>query len=260
VKGALAHSVNTISVKLLFEAGIDSTIHLAHQMGIRSPLPETPSLALGTGEASLLEMLQVYSVFLNQGAGVTPRTIRRIEDAEGNLVYTDPAHHTGDTILSKKTAQRMIEMMKGVVDRGTANALRSVWKFDSDLAGKTGTTQMNTDAWFIGMNPKLIAGVWVGGDSPVVRFKNNTYGQGAYSALPVYAYFLQDLYKDSKYNYLESLSFSVADSVKREFTCNDYEEVAKVKLMDVIEREDLSIGDFIKSLFKRDKKKDQKEN
>jgi len=255
VKGALANSVNTISVKLLLEAGIDSTIHLARQMGIQSSLPETPSLALGTGDASLLEMLQVYSVFINQGARVNPRVIRRIEDADGNLVYTDPVHEPGDSVLSKKTAQKMTQMMKGVVDRGTANGLRTIWKFESELAGKTGTTQMNTDAWFIGMNPKIIVGTWVGGDSPVVRFRNAVYGQGAYSALPVCAYFFQDIFNDPTYNYLKTLSFNLPDSLKSAFDCNDFEESVKIRFKDVLEKEDVSIGDFIKNLFKRDKKK-----
>ncbi|MGM0505470.1 MAG: penicillin-binding protein 1A, partial [Bacteroidota bacterium] len=255
VKGALANSVNTISVKLLLEAGIDSTIQLARQMGIQSSLPETPSLALGTGDASLLEMLQVYSVFINQGAGVNPRVIRRIEDADGNLVYTDPVYEPGDSVLSKETAQKMTEMLKGVVDRGTANALRSVWKFESELAGKTGTTQNNTDAWFIGMSPKIIVGTWVGGDSPVVRFRNATYGQGAYSALPVCAYFFQDIFNDPTYNYLKKLSFNIPDSLKSAFDCNDFQESVKIRFKDVLEKEDVSIGDFIKNLFRRDKKK-----
>lgn len=255
VKGALANSVNTISVQLLLEAGIDSTIQLARKMGIQSTLPETPSLALGTGNASLLEMLQVYSVFLNHGAGVKPRVIRRIVDAEGNLIYTNPAHQPEDSILQEKTAQLMIEMMKGVVERGTANALRSIWKFESELAGKTGTTQKNTDAWFIGMNPKIIAGAWVGGDNPVVRFKNATYGQGAYSALPICAYFFQDIFNDPKYNYLKNLSFNIPDTLKSAFDCNDFEESVKIKFKDVLEKEDISIGDFIKNIFRRNKKK-----
>ncbi len=224
-------------------------------MGIQSSLPETPSLALGTGDASLLEMLQVYSVFINQGAGVNPRVIRRIEDADGNLVYTDPVHEPGDSVLSKETAQKMTEMLKGVVDRGTANALRSVWKFESELAGKTGTTQNNTDAWFIGMSPKIIVGTWVGGDSPVVRFRNATYGQGAYSALPVCAYFFQDIFNDPTYNYLKKLSFNIPDSLKSAFDCNDFQESVKIRFKDVLEKEDVSIGDFIKNLFRRDKKK-----
>lgn len=258
VKGALANSVNTISVKLLLEAGIDSTIQLARQMGIQSSLPKTPSLALGTGDASLLEMLQVYSVFINDGAAVTPRVIRRIEDADGNLVYADPLHEPGDSVISNKTAQMMIEMLKGVVDRGTANALRSIWKFNSEFAGKTGTTQNNTDAWFIGMNPKIIAGVWVGGDSPVVRFRNATYGQGAYSALPVYAYFFQDIFNDPKYNYLKNLSFNIPDTLKTTFECNDFEELVRIKFKDVLEKEDISIGDFIRGLFSKEKKSSKK--
>jgi len=151
-------------------------------------------------------------------------------------------------------------MMKGVVERGTANGLRTIWKFESELAGKTGTTQMNTDAWFIGMNPKIIAGAWVGGDSPVVRFKNATYGQGAYSALPVCAYFFQDVFNDPKYKYLKNLSFNIPDTLKSAFDCNDFQQSVKIKFKDVLEKEDVSIGDFIKNLFRRNKKKTKEKN
>jgi penicillin-binding protein 1A len=108
------------------------------------------------------------------------------------------------------------------------------------------------------MNPKIIAGVWVGGDSPVVRFRNATYGQGAYSALPVYACFFQDIFNDPKYNYLKNLSFNVPDTLKSAFDCNDFEEMVRLKFKDVLEKEDISIGDFIKSLFSKEKKSGQK--
>jgi penicillin-binding protein 1A len=255
VKGALANSINTISVKLLMQAGIDSTILLANKMGINSKLPPVPSMALGTGEVSLYEMVNSYAVFLNNGKKIEPRIIRRIEDSEGNILYTDSSHEPEDTVLSEQIAQTILAMMQGVVDRGTANGLRSIWKFEEDFVGKTGTTQNNTDAWFIGMSPKLIAGVWVGGDNPIVRFKNSTYGQGAYSALPVFANFFQKLYKDEKYSYLKNEKFNIPDSILSQLNCNDFDEEREPQIFELFKRKDEDISDFIKRIFKRKRNK-----
>jgi len=262
VKGALANSVNTVSVKLLLQAGIDSTIALAHKMGIRADLPEVPSMALGTGEVSLYEMVKSYAVFLNKGKTIEPRVIRRIVDADGNLIYTDLAHEPDEQVISEETAQAVLAMMSGVVDRGTANGLRSIWKFGSDFAGKTGTTQNNTDAWFIGMNPKLITGVWVGGDNPIVRFKTNAYGQGAYSAMPVFANFYQKLYNNSIYSYLENQTFNIPDSVMGRLDCEDFKEHHKPRIFEILKKEDENIGNFIKRIFgrKKNKQKDEKKD
>ncbi|MCD4833989.1 MAG: PBP1A family penicillin-binding protein [Bacteroidales bacterium] len=258
VKGALANSMNTISVKLLMQAGIDSTIELAHKMGITSYLPPVPSLALGTGEISLYEMVKSYAVFLNDGRTIEPRIIRRIEDSEGNILYSDPVHESEDTVITEEIAQTVLAMMQGVVDRGTANGLRSIWKFEGDFAGKTGTTQNNTDAWFIGMNPKLIAGVWVGGDNPVVRFETTTYGQGAYSALPIFANFFQKLYKDNKYAYLGNEEFNIPDSIQTLLDCNDFDEEGEPWIYDLFRKDDTDIGEFIRRIFGR-KRKQQRE-
>jgi penicillin-binding protein 1A len=257
VKGALAQSINTISVKLLLQAGIDSTIELANRMGISSKLPNVPSMALGTGEVSLYDMVKSYAVFVNQGRTIEPRLIRRIEDADGNLLYADLAHEPTDSVILEVTAQQILAMLQGVVDRGTANSLRSVWKLEGDFAGKTGTTQNNTDAWFMGITPRLVAGVWVGGDNPVVRFRTTNYGQGAYAALPVYANFMQDLYNDSKYTYLQNEQFQISDSVYSLHDCNDFEEDHEPRILDLFKKEDENIGDFIKRIFKRKRKRNK---
>jgi penicillin-binding protein 1A len=241
------------------QAGIDSTIELAHKAGINSYLPPVPSMALGTGEVSLYEMVKSYAVFLNKGKSIEPRIIRRIEDSEGNILYTDPTHEPADTVLDAATAQTVLAMMQGVVERGTANGLRSIWKFDGDFVGKTGTTQNNTDAWFIGMSPRLIAGVWVGGDNPVVRFKSTTYGQGAYSALPVFANFFQYLYEDDKYSYLERDTFNIPDSITISLDCNDFDEHAAPRIFYLFDKEDSDIEEFIKRIFKRKRKKEKEE-
>lgn len=258
VKGALANSVNTVSVKLLMESGIDTTIQLANTMGIKSELPKVPSLALGTGEVSLYEMVQAYCVILNRGKAVEPRLIRRIEDANGNIIYSDPAHPLGDSVLSKETAQNVLAMMQGTVDRGTAKSLRTVYNLQNDLAGKTGTTQNHTDGWFIGMNPNLVVGVWVGGDSPVVRFRNLGYGQGGYTALPIYAKFFQKLYQDPLYKYLKSASFNIPEEIYSEMDCEDFSENKKVEIFDFEVIRERGIGEFIKGIFGKKKKKSNK--
>ncbi|MBN1116623.1 MAG: transglycosylase domain-containing protein [Bacteroidales bacterium] len=261
MKGALAHSINTVSVKVLLETGIDSTIRLAKKMGIKSNLPEVPSLALGTGEVSLYEMVSAYSCFINKGRKVEPRLIRRIEDSEGHVIYANKTHTPGDSVMSVETARTILAMMQGTVDRGTASSLRSVYGFNSEFAGKTGTTQNQTDGWFIGMNPNLVVGVWVGGDNPAVRFRTSTYGQGAYAALPIFANFFQKLYKHPVYKYLSNASFQIPEHTYRQLDCVDFRE----EEMDIFEeffkiRED-DIGDFIKRIFSRKKKKkNQDEN
>jgi penicillin-binding protein 1A len=167
-------------------------------------------------------------------------------------------HELGDTVITEEIAQTVLAMMQGVVDRGTANGLRSIWKFEGDFVGKTGTTQNNTDAWFIGMNPKLIAGVWVGGDNPVVRFQTTTYGQGAYAALPIFANFFQKLYKDNKYAYLENEEFNISDSIQSRLNCNDFDEEGEPRIYDLFRKEEIEIGEFIRRIFRR-KRKEQRE-
>ncbi len=260
VKGALANSINTVSVKLLMEAGIDSTIQLAHNMGIESYLPPVPSMALGTGEVSLYEMVKSYAVFLNMGKKIEPRLVRRIEDAEGNVLYSDSQHETSDTILSEDISQTVLAMMQGVVNRGTAKGLRTIWNFEGDFVGKTGTTQNNTDAWFMGMSPRIIAGVWVGGDNPIVRFRTTTYGQGAYSALPIFANFFQRLYKNDKYAYLQNEKFNIPDSIYHDLDCNDFDEEGEPRIINIFKKEDEDIGEFIKRIFKRKKRKHKERN
>ena len=223
MKGALAHSVNTVSVKILEETGIDEVIRFSKELGIEGELPEVLSLALGTGDVSLKEMVRAYSIFLNEGRKVEPIYLKRIEDKFGNAIYegspliSDPKIEAHDALL-------MLEMMQSVVDSGTASSLRTAYGFDNEIAGKTGTTQGNTDGWFIGVSPVLITGVWVGGDHPIVRFRYGGYGQGASAALPVWARYMQKIYRDPLYRYSKQLSFEIPEEIKAELDCEDYME------------------------------------
>jgi penicillin-binding protein 1A len=223
LKGALTHSVNTVSVKLLEETGIEEVIKHAEQMGITGELPEVLSLALGTGDVSLKELVCAYSVFLNEGRVVEPVFLKRIEDKFGNVLYEDDAA-ISNPVMDAHQARIMTEILKGVVDKGTASSLRTAYGFENEIAGKTGTTQHNTDAWFIGFTPVLITGVWVGGDHPGVRFRYGSYGQGATTALPIWARYMQRIYRDPLYRYSKELSFEIPDRVIRELDCEDFLE------------------------------------
>lgn len=221
IKGALTNSVNTVSVKLLEETGIEEVIEFAEKLGIKGDLPEVLSLALGTGDVSLKEMVRAYGIFLNNGTLVEPIFLLRIEDKDGNLLYENKAERS-DPVVDPHQAQVMIEMLKSVVDKGTASSLRTVYGFENEIAGKTGTTQNNTDAWFIGLTPVLITGVWVGGDHPKVRFRYGSYGQGATTALPIWARYMQRIYRDPLYRYSKELSFEIPDQLIEDLDCEDY--------------------------------------
>ncbi len=221
VKGALTHSVNTISVKVLEETGIEEVIKFSKQMGISGELPEVLSLALGTGDVSLKALVRAYSIYLNEGRMVEPIFLKRIEDKFGNVLYEDDAV-ISNPVIDPHQALLMTEILKSVVDKGTASSLRTVYGFDNEIAGKTGTTQNNTDAWFVGFTPVLITGVWVGGDHSKVRFRYGSYGQGATTALPIWARYMQLIYRDPLYRYSKGLSFDIPDEVKGELDCEDY--------------------------------------
>ncbi len=223
MKGALTHSVNTISVKLLKETGIDEVTRFSKELGIKGDLPQVLSLALGTGDVSLLEMVGAYSVFLNNGRTAAPVCLKRIEDRYGNILYEqDPV--LSDRVIAPGHAMMMTEMLKNVVDQGTASSLRTLYGFTNEIAGKTGTTQDYTDGWFIGYTPVLVTGVWIGGDHPNVRFRYGGYGQGAVAALPVWARYMQKIYRDPLYRYSKNLSFEVPEWVQSELDCADYRE------------------------------------
>ncbi|MGD2034542.1 MAG: transglycosylase domain-containing protein [Bacteroidales bacterium] len=260
VKGALTHSVNTVSAKLIMEAGIKNIIRLAKNMGFEGELPEVPSLALGSGDVSLLELVQAYSAFINKGYEITPVTIRRIEDQLGNVLFTSGPVISQDSVLSRQTANTMLAMLRNVVNQGTASSLRTVYGFQNDIAGKTGTTQNQTDGWFVGITPDLITGVWVGGDNPVVRFRSIRYGQGSYMALPIFAGYMQKVYSDPVYGPSIRSSFNIPEDISNSLDCDDYREKEFEDILDLLEKTEESIGDFIKRIFGRKKDKKEKRN
>jgi penicillin-binding protein 1A len=249
LQGALVNSVNTVSSGLILETGIDSVIAMAHRGGITSPLPAVPSLALGTGEVSLYEMVRFYQAVANHGISMDPVWITRIEDKEGNLLFNEAKTGNGGTaICDPVNAEIMTEMLRGVVNRGTAAGLRSQYGIYSDIAGKTGTTQNYSDGWFIGFTPGLVAGVWVGGDIQNIRFREMSYGQGAFAAMPVWAEFIKHTYEDERWGYLQHEVFDISDSTRSMLECDDFMET-KPFGYDILK--ELKKRPFFKRLFRR---------
>lgn len=196
---ALSRSINTIAVKVLEEAGIQNTILQAQKMGISSTLPEVPSLALGTAELTVMELAIAYSTYLNHGIPATPKFITKIEDDNGDILFENKTIEQDDTekepAISETTREVVLEMMKTTINEGTAQRLRSTFGLKNELAGKTGTTQNNKDAWFVGLTPNLVSVTWVGLNNHQIGFKSTAMGQGANAALPIFGRWMQKMNK-----------------------------------------------------------------
>jgi len=183
----LANSLNVISVKLIQEVGVKETIAQAEKMGIKTDLPEVPSLALGTAEISVLELAKAYTSIANNGKYTNPISITKIEDNSGEILAEFTTETAEERAFSESTGQQLIQMMQKVTDSGTAKRLRYTYDLKNEIASKTGTTQSNKDGWYVGVTPKLVTVCWVGADSHELGFKSTKIGQGANSALPIFA-------------------------------------------------------------------------
>lgn len=191
IEGGMVNSVNTITAELMMQTGIDKVLEMARKMGVESPLPAVPSLALGVASVSLAEMVTAYSAFVHHGRSVKMRYLLRIEDNRGNVLGEFGGQENQEVAFSASTNRLMNHGLQMVVDSGTARSLRQQFHLRGALAGKTGTTQNNADGWFIGYTPRMVLGSWVGGENPLVHFRTTRLGQGAHMALPVAGKFLQ---------------------------------------------------------------------
>ncbi len=209
MKGALANSVNTVSVQVLLQMGVDTVINMAHRMGIESELPQYPSIALGTPEITLKEMVSAYSVFANGGYERKPTYLVSIKDRNNRQLekFSKPYYEGRKRAIEAETAYAMAHIMEGVLDSGTAKRLRWQFGLKNDIAGKTGTTQDQIDGWFIGYTPKLVAGAWVGADDRRIHFKSIDDGQGARTSLPIWGKFFKSLADDENYKHYLASSF-----------------------------------------------------
>ena len=222
LKQGLAKSINTITAWVMKQVGIDPVVKMAHKMGITSDLMPVPSLCLGTTDLSVYEMVAAYNTFNSKGIYSEPVVITRIEDKNGHVLKSNFDHKTEEA-LDEKSDYVMINMLKGVVDGGTGYGLRYQYKLDAPMAGKTGTTQSQSDAWFIGMVPQLTAGAWVGCDDRAVHFNNMHEGQGASLALPIFAYFMQKVYEDKSLKFKKDDWERPKDGLDIELDCSKYQ-------------------------------------
>ncbi|MCU0358595.1 MAG: penicillin-binding protein [Cyclobacteriaceae bacterium] len=222
--GALAYSVNTVAVKLIMKAGVENTIRLAQRMGIISKMPPVPSISLGSSSISLLEMATAFSCFANEGKTSLPYFINNIHDLEGNVINDFKPAASGQQVLSKESALLTRSMLQTVVSEGTAARMRYRYQVYNDMGGKTGTTQSNADGWFIGITPTLVMGCWVGADDPRIRFRLTSLGQGSNTALPIAAYFMQQLNKDSQFESVTKAKFNpLPEELRQRMACDLYE-------------------------------------
>jgi penicillin-binding protein 1A len=224
MRGALAYSVNTVSVKLIQRAGIDQTIALARKLGIRSELPEDPSISLGSASISMMEMTGAYSALANNGVSVYPYFIQSIQDKRGRVFKDFKPRAAAPRAMSEETAQLVRHMLQGVVQEGTASRLRWRYNILNDVAGKTGTTQDNADGWFMAVTPKLVIGSWVGADDPRISFRSTYLGQGSNTALPMVAFFLEQVNKEPDYREISKARFqALSHRLQSRLNCDLYE-------------------------------------
>jgi penicillin-binding protein 1A len=219
----LARSINKATAAAMKKVGPEAVCRTAKRLGIDSQLECVYALALGTSDVSVYEMVGAYSALTNYGTYTKPYLIKRIEDKNGNVLYeSKPEIKEG---VSPNTAFTVIRMLQGVVDHpgGTAGRLRGTYKFRGQIAGKTGTTQDNSDGWFIGSTPNLVSGAWVGCDDRRLRFSSTAYGQGANMALPIWAIYMRYVYADKDIDLPED-SF-IAPEGYSEFSCPTHDQL-----------------------------------
>lgn len=239
---ALSKSVNTVAVKVLEATGIENVITQAKKMGVFSELPNQPSLALGTGEIYVNELAGMYASYVNEGRAVFPYLIKNITNQKDSILTHFEPKRAKNNAFSKETRQIMVEMMKSTINSGTASRIRNTYKLNNAIAGKTGTTQNNKDAWFVALTPKLVHVTWVGLDNHEIGFKNTSMGQGANAALPIFALWYQDLNKDKSFDHITKAQF----------------EKPNIYVRDQLNCEPVKRDGFFKRLFTNPEKKKSK--
>ena len=208
LKWGLAQSNNWISAYLMSKLDPQQFVELLHNYGILNPeIHPSMALCLGPCDITVAEMVSAYTAFANKGIRCAPMFVTRIEDANGQVIARfEPRMNE---VISEESANKMLVLLQGVVNGGTGSRMRFKYNVNAQMGGKTGTTNRNSDAWFIGVAPDLVSGVWVGGEDRDIHFDNMTYGQGASMALPIYAYFIKKVYKNAALPYKESAKFKL---------------------------------------------------
>ena len=227
IKDGLAASKNQVTAYLMHELSAQAVVEFAQKMGIESEIPPYPSICLGVADISVYEMIRAYTTFANKGTSNEPIFVSRIEDSHGNVIEEFFAESTA--ALDEETAYVITQMMRNVIDGppGEVTGARVRFKYNIpkslEIAGKTGTTQNNSDGWFMGFTPYLLAGVWVGCDDKFIRFRSTSLGQGASTALPIWAKFIDKVYKDTSLNYNFDSTFEAPlEELSVELDCSKF--------------------------------------
>ncbi|MEM5565570.1 transglycosylase domain-containing protein [Psychroserpens sp. AS72] len=236
LKSALGNSVNTATARLMDKVGPEPVVDMAKNLGITSEIPAVPAIALGTPDISVYEMVAAYATFANKGVYNKPVMVTRIEDKNGTVLY----QFTPETkdVLSAEVAYTTVNLMQGVVEAGSGSRLRDSWRTNQTLykeiitgypyeltnpiAGKTGTTQNQSDGWFMGMVPNLVTGVWVGAEDRAAHFKHISYGQGASMALPIWGMYMKSCYGDKELD-ISKADFEKPANLSIEVDCSKWE-------------------------------------
>ena len=243
LKGAFAKSINSVAVRLGQEMGIKNIIKTAQDMGIKSPLDDTPSLALGASDVNLLEMVNAYCTIADDGKHVEPVLVTRIVDREGKEVYVGPTEEK--QAIPYKSAFFMQQLLMGGM-REPGGTSQSLWGYvggapDTDFGGKTGTSNNHSDAWFICVSPNIVTGAWVGGEYRSIHFRTGALGQGSRTALPICGYFLQSLMADPNFKQYHGKFNKPTDSdiTAGMYNCSSYVPVkTDTTVVDSLEHEE----------------------
>ncbi len=229
LKFGLANSINTVTAYIMKQFGPHAVVDLAKKIGIQSNILAVPSLCLGTFDLSVYEMVGAYSTFVNKGVWTEPIFITKIEDKNG-VILEEFTPKTQEA-MSKETADLMVRMLQGVVDgvyspaagktRGTGLRLRFKYGFENEMGGKTGTTQNQSDGYFMGITPNLVTGVWSGCEDRSAHFRDIYYGQGANMALPVFAEYMQRVYADTLESGIYPIDFDIPKSIDARLDCGE---------------------------------------
>ncbi len=236
LKNALANSVNTVTARLMDRIGPQTVVKLAKDLGIEQRILPVPSIALGTPDLSVYEMVAAYSTFANKGVYTQPVFVEKIEDKNGTTLFKHQP--VTKDVLSEEAAYVTVNLLEGVTMAGSGTRLRTTgadeynrayqnivtgypYEFTNPIAGKTGTTQNQSDGWFIGMVPNLVTGVWVGAEDRAIHFEDIAYGQGASMALPIWGVYMKSVYQDSTLM-ISNESFDRPKKLTIELDCNKF--------------------------------------
>lgn len=226
LRWALTNSNNWISARLVNELGAGTLANKMRMFGLSGYIEPTLPLCLGTVDVSVGDMVAAYTTFANHGIRVNPIYVTRIEDNQGNLIYSAVPHRT--EVTSEEAYNRIVSILLNVVDSGTGASLRSRYGIHAQMGGKTGTTNANSDSWFMGFTPDLVTGVWVGGEERYIHFNSMAFGQGAKAALPIYGLYMKKVYADPKLPYSQDTKFDFPENMNlcgsEHFTAPQYEE------------------------------------